>query len=124
MAVTPSVPSASPSPSPPQRRNLTTPSNASTLAQHATEKVTISTFSGGLVTTPSVTYTRASGAVINYSPFSDTNVTPTAMWSGGTSFLSTTTTVLVDVTYSWTSTLGGLARSETSSTIVSLGGKK
>jgi type II secretory pathway pseudopilin PulG len=124
MAVTPATPAASPSPSPPQRRNLTTPANASVLAQNATETVTISTFSGGVATTPKVTYTRAPGSVISATPFSDTNVTPTTTWSGGSNFPSTTTTVLVDVTYSWTSTLGGLQRSETSSTIVSSGAKK
>jgi len=124
MSVTPAVPSASPSPSPPQRRNLTTPSNPSALAQSATETVKISTFSGGTATTPSVTYTRAPGAVISSTPFSDTNVAPTVSWSGGASFPSTTTTVLVDVTYVWTSTLGGLQRTETTSTIVSAGTKK
>ncbi len=124
MSVTPAIPGASPSPSPPQRRNLTVPSNASVLAQNATEVVKISTFSGGAATTPSVTYTRAPGAVISSTAFSDTNVSPSVVWSGGASFLSTTTTVLVDVTYSWTSTLGGLSRSETSSTVVSAGTKK
>jgi hypothetical protein len=124
MSVTPAVPSASPSPSPPQRRNLTVPSNASVLAQNATEVVKISTFSGGAATTPSVTYTRAPGAVISSTNFSDTNVAPSVSWSGGASFPSTTATVLVDVTYSWTSTLGGLSRTETSSTIVSAGTKK
>jgi type II secretory pathway pseudopilin PulG len=124
MAATPATPAASPSPSPPQRRNLTTPANASVLAQNATETVTISTFSGGAATTPKVTYVRTAGAVISATPFSDTNVTPTQTWSGGSSFPSTTTTVLVDVTYAWTSTLGGLQRSETSSTIVSAGAKK
>lgn len=124
MTVTPAVPAASPLPSPPQRRNLATPANASVLAQNATETVTISTFSGGVATTPKVTYTRAPGAVISATAFSDTNVTPTTVWSGGASFPSTTTTVLVDVTYRWTSTLGGLTRSETSSTIVSAGAKK
>jgi hypothetical protein len=124
MSVTPAVPSASPSPSPPQRRNLTTPSNPSALAQSATETVKISTFSGGAATTPSVTYTRAPGAVISSTPFSDTDVSPTVSWSGGASFPSTTTTVLVDVTYTWTSTLGGRQRTETTSTIVSAGTKK
>jgi len=124
MSVTPATPAASPLPSPPQRRNLTTPSNPSALAQWATETVKISTFSGGAATTPSVTYTRAPGAVISSTPFSDTNVSPTVSWSGGASFPSTTTTVLVDVTYAWTSTLGGLQRTETTSTIVSAGTKK
>ena len=124
MTVTPAVPAASPLPSPPQRRNLTVPSNASVLAQQATEQVKISTFSGGVATTPSVTYTRAPGAKISATNFSDTNVAPAIVWAGGASFPSTTTTVLVDVTYSWTSTLGGLARSETSSAIISAGQKK
>jgi hypothetical protein len=124
MTVVPAVPAASPSPSPPQRRNLTVPANASALAQSATETVKISTFSGGAATTPSVTYTRAPGAVISSTPFSDTNVTPTVTWSGGATFPTTTATVLVDVTYTWTSTLGGLQRTETTSTIVSAGTKK
>ena len=124
MSVTPAVPPALPAPSPPQRRNLTVPSNASALASAATETVKISTFSGGAATTPSVTYVRASGAVISSTAFSDTNVTPTVTWNGGASFPTTTTTVLVDVTYTWTSTLGGLQRTETSSTIVSAGTKK
>jgi Tfp pilus assembly protein PilV len=124
MSTTPPVPAASPSPSPPQRRNLTVPSNASVLAQNATETVTISTVSGGVATTPKVTYTRAVGAKISSTPFSDTNVTPTVVWTGGASFPSTTTSVQVDVTYSWTSTLGGIARTETSSTIISAGAKK
>jgi hypothetical protein len=124
MAVTPAVPAASPSPSPPQRRNLTTPANASALAQRAIEKVVISTFSGTAATTPSVTYTRATGASISGTPFSDTNVAPTIVWSGGSSFPSTTTTVQVDVTYTWTSSLGSLPRSETASTIITAGTKK
>src|SRR3954468_20195247 len=76
MGVAPAVPAASPSPSPQQRRNLTTPPNASVLAQQGTETVKISTYSGTAATTPSVTYTRASGAKISSTPFSDTNVAP------------------------------------------------
>jgi hypothetical protein len=124
MTVVPAVPAASPLPSPPQRRNLTVPANASVLAQNATETVTISTFSGGVATTPKVTYTRAPGAVVSPTAFSDTNVTPSIVWSGGSSFPATTTAVLVDVTNTWTATLGGQARSETSSTIISAGIKK
>ncbi|MEY2556980.1 MAG: hypothetical protein QOE34_405 [Verrucomicrobiota bacterium] len=124
MKVIPPVPAASPSPSPQQRRNLSTPANAAALAQQATEVVTISTYSGTGVTTPSVTYTRGPGAQIVSTPFSDVNVTPTAVWSGGATFPPTTTTVQVDVTYSWNAVLGGRARSETSSTIISAGTKK
>ena len=83
LAVTPSVPSASPSPSPPQRRNLTVPSNASELASKAMEEVTISTYSGGAATTPKVKYTRAAGAKINTTTnFADTNVTPSQLGPG------------------------------------------
>jgi hypothetical protein len=124
MSVAPTPPPANPIPTPPQRRNLTVPSNGSALASAATETVKISTFSSGAATTPSVTYTRAPGAVISSTAFSDTNVSPTVSWSGGASFPTTTTTVVVDVTYAWTSTLGGIQRTETSSTIVSAGTKK
>lgn len=124
MAVTPSVPSASPSPSPPQRRNLTVPSNASELASRATEEVTISTYSAGAATTPKVKYTRAAGAKFNSAAnFADTNVTPTQTWTGGAT-LSAATTVQVDVKYSWIATFGRRARSESSSTILTLGTKK
>lgn len=124
MSVTPATPAASPSPSPQQRRNLTTPANASVLAQQGTEVVKISTYSGTGATTPSVTYTRAPGAQIVSTPFSDVNVTPSVSWSGGSSFPATTTTVQVDVTYTWNAVLGGRARSEISSTIISAGTKK
>jgi hypothetical protein len=125
MTVVPAVPAASPLPSPPQRRNLTVPANASALAQQSTEVVKISTFSSGAATTPSVTYTRAPGAVVNTTTnFADTNVTPSIVWSGGSSFPATTAAVQVDVTNTWTATLGGLSRSETSSTIISAGIKK
>ncbi|MEY2495703.1 MAG: hypothetical protein QOJ45_2195 [Verrucomicrobiota bacterium] len=124
MKVVPTPPPAFPVPTPQQRRNLSTPSNASVLAQQATEVVTISTYSGTGATTPKVTYTRAAGAQIVTTPFSDVNVAPTAVWSGGASFPATTTTVQVDVTYSWTAVLGGRFRSETSSTIISAGSKK
>jgi type II secretory pathway pseudopilin PulG len=125
MSVAPAVPAASPSPSPQQRRNLTTPPNASVLAQQGTETVKISTYSGTSATTPSVTYTRAPGAIYNATTnFSDTNVAPSVSWSGGASFPSTTTTVQVDVTYTWNAVLGGRTRSETSSTILSAGTKK
>jgi hypothetical protein len=123
LAVTPPVPAASPAPTPPQRRNLTTPANASELAQNATEEVTISAFDGTTATTPSVKYTRAAGAKINAAPFSDTNVTPAIAWTGGSS-LANATAVQVDVTYRWTATFGRRPRAESSSTIVSAGNKK
>jgi hypothetical protein len=122
-AVVPSIPAASPSPSPPQRRNLTVPSHASELAQQAIEEVTISTYSGTSATTPSVKFTRAAGAKISTTPFSDTNVVPTITWSGGAT-LSAATVVQVDVTYTWNAVLGGRSRSESSSTILSAGTKK
>ncbi len=124
MSVAPATPAASPSPSPQQRRNLTTPPNASTLAQQGIETVKISTYSGTAATTPSVTYTRAKGAKISATAFSDTNVTPSVSWSGGGSFPATTTTVQVDVTYAWTAVLGQRSRTETSSTIISAGTTK
>jgi Tfp pilus assembly protein PilV len=124
MAVTPAIPAASPSPSPPQRRNLTVPSNTSPLASNAKETVTISTMSGTTATTPKVTYVRQPGAKWNTStPFSDTNVAPSVTWTGGSS-LSAATAVQVDVTYSWSSVLGQRALTESSSTIVCAGTKK
>lgn len=123
--VIPSVPAASPSPSPPQRRNLTVPSNASELASRATEIVTISNYSGAAATTPKVTFTRGPGAIINtVTPFADTNVTPTTAWTGTPTNLTAARTVQVDVTYQWVATFGGRNRSETSSTIISTGTKK
>ena len=110
------------SPTPPQRRNLTVPPNASELATQGTEQVTISKYPG---LSPSVTFTRAPGARINTTaPFSDVNVTPTVTWSGGSSFNADTRLVRVDVKNSWNATFGGRPRSETSSTIISAGTKK
>ncbi|HEX8678850.1 MAG TPA: hypothetical protein VF683_02735 [Chthoniobacterales bacterium] len=123
LAVTPAVPAPSPMPSPPQRRNLTTPANGSELARYATEEVTISTFNGTTATTPKVKFSRPAGAKFNHTPFSDTNITPTIEWTGGTT-LANATAVQVDVTYRWTSTLGRRPRSESSCIIVSAGTKK
>jgi hypothetical protein len=123
LAVTPAVPAASPAPSPPQRRNLTVPSNASPLASNATETVTISTFSGTSATTPKVTYVRQPGAKWNATAFSDTNVAPSVTWTGGAS-LGAATAVQVDVTYSWNSVLGARPLTESSSTIICAGTKK
>jgi hypothetical protein len=109
---------------PPQRRNLTTPSNASELAQQATEIVTVSKFSDGAATTPTVTYTRAAGAKINVTTaYADTNILPTTVWTGGTT-LTGARAVLIDVTYKWKAVLGQRNRSETSSTIIVAGSKK
>jgi prepilin-type N-terminal cleavage/methylation domain-containing protein len=123
LAVTPAVPAASPSPSPSQRRNLTVPSNASPLASNATETVTISTLSGTTATTPKVTYVRQPGATWSATAFSDTNVTPSVTWTGGSS-LSAATAVQVEVTYSWKSVLGGRPLTESSATIICAGTKK
>jgi hypothetical protein len=123
LAVTPAVPAASPAPSPPQRRNLTVPSNASPLASNATETVTISTFSGTSATTPKVTYVRQPGAKWSATAFSDTNVAPSVTWTGGAS-LGAATAVQVDVTYSWNSVLGARPLTESSSTIICAGTKK
>lgn len=124
LTAVPTVPSASPSPSPPQRRNLTVPANSSELAIQATEEVTISTYANGAATTPSVKFTRGPGAKINPSAnFSDTNMTPTTVWTGG-SDLNAATVLQVDVRYSWNATFGNRARSESSSTIIAAGTKK
>ena len=120
LAAVPPVPAASPSPSPPQRRNLTVPPNASELATQGREEVTISTYPGG---SPSVTFTREAGAAINTTaPFSDANGIVTQ--SGALSSSPAPRVVQVDVKYTWTTTFGGRPRSESSSTIISAGPKK
>lgn len=121
----PAAPAASPIPTPPQRRNLTVPSNASPLASQATETVTISTFANNLATTPKVTFVRPPGAQINTSQnFADVNVTPTVSWVGGSSFPAATGAVQIDVSYTWSAVLGGRSRTESSSTIIAAGTKK
>ncbi|MDQ6908007.1 MAG: hypothetical protein M3176_14385 [Chloroflexota bacterium] len=124
LAAIPARPAASPAPSPPQRRNLTTPANESELARYATEEVTISTFNGLSATTPQVKFTRPAGAKIDPNPFSDTDVIPTTAWIGGTAFAPTTTAVQIEVKYTWISTLGRRPRTESSSTVVCAGIKK
>ena len=123
LSVVPAVPAASPAPSPPQRRNLTTPANESELARHAVEEVTISAFDGTTVTTPSVKFTRAAGAKVNSKPFADTNITPSVVWTGGSSF-NGVTAVQIDVKYTWKAILGGRPRSESATAIVCAGTKK
>jgi len=90
---------------------LTTPSNSAPLAQRVVERVTITDYPGG---SPSVTYSRAAGA----------NVTPTASWTGGTSFTSSSNMVRVNVRYDWVSTFGGSSRSEETETLIAGGIKK
>ena len=90
---------------------LTTPSNTAPLAQRVVETVTISDYPSG---SPNVTYTRAAGV----------SVTPTAAWSGGTSFGSSTNMVRVKVRYDWTATFGQRARSEETECLISGGTKK
>jgi hypothetical protein len=70
-----------------------------------------------------VTFTRPAGGKISATPFSDTNVTPTITWTGGTT-LADAKAVQIDVKYTWTSTLGRRPRSESSSAVVSRGAKK
>lgn len=92
---------------------MAAPSNASVLAQQATEDVIISTFSAasGAATTPKVQYHRVGGGAAS------------TTWTGGPGF-GTATIVQVDVTYTWTSTFGGHTRSEQTSTILAAGTKK
>ena len=91
---------------------LTAPSNGAdfTLGQ-VTETVTLVNYPSG---TPTVTFTRTPGAI----------VTPTASWSGGSSFPTTTTMVKANVRYTWTMTLGQRFRSEETETIISTGVKR
>jgi prepilin-type N-terminal cleavage/methylation domain-containing protein len=90
---------------------LTTPSNSAPLAQRVVETVTMSDYPNG---TPAVTYSRAAGA----------NVTPTANWTGGTGFGSTTNMLKVNVRYNWTTTFSGRARSEETESLIAGGIKK
>lgn len=90
---------------------LTTPSNSASLAQRAVETVKLSDYPSG---SPSVTYSRAAGV----------SVTPTVSWSGGAAFPSTTNMVRAAVTYSWSVTFGGRARTETTESLIANGVKK
>ena len=89
---------------------LATPSNTSDFVQKVQEVITISGYPSG---SPSATYTRPAGAT----------VTVTSSPSGGADFTASTL-VKVNVTYTWTMTLGGRSMTEQTETIVAAGNKK
>ena len=89
---------------------MATPSNTSDFVTKVQEVITISGYPSG---TPTVTYTRPAGAVS----------TVTSVPSGSADF-SNSTLVKVNVTYTWTMTLGGRQMSEQTETIISAGNKK
>lgn len=89
---------------------MTTPSNGSALAQNATEVVTLSAYPTPNGTNTQIT--RGPGA----------SVTPTI--NSTDSSLSSATLAKVNVTYTWTTALGGQSRSEQAETIISAGTKK
>ena len=89
---------------------MTTPSNGSAFAQNVTEVITLSAYP-----TPdgiNTQITRGPGA----------SVTPTI--NSTDSSLSSATLVKVNITYTWTTTLGGRSQSEQTETIISAGTKK
>lgn len=88
---------------------LTLPANTSPMGARVTENVTVKGYPSG---SPTITYTRTPGA----------SVTPTKNPSSVD--FSSTTLVQVDVTYQWSMTLGGRARTSQASTIISAGTKK
>lgn len=91
---------------------LTAPSNGADFTiSKVTETVTLTNYPSG---TPSVTFTRTPGST----------VTPSAVWSGGSSFPATTTMVKANVRYNWSLTLSQRARSEETETIISTGVKR
>ena len=90
---------------------LTTPANSSNLASIATETVTLTDYAAG---SPIVTYTRPPGAISS----------PSASWSGGSSFPATTTLIKATVQYTWSTSMGGRTRTEKTETIISDGTKK
>jgi prepilin-type N-terminal cleavage/methylation domain-containing protein len=89
---------------------MTTPSDGSTFAQNVTEVVTLSAYP--IPDGTSTQITRGPGA----------SVTPTV--NSTDSSLSSATLVKVNVTYTWTSTLGSRSQSEQTETIISAGTKK
>ncbi len=89
---------------------LTTPSNTSDFVKKAQEVITISGYPSG---SPSATYTRPAGATS----------TVTSSPGGGADF-SSTTLIKVNVTYTWTMTLGGRSMTEQTETIIAAGNKK
>jgi Tfp pilus assembly protein PilV len=98
-----------PSPSGSAPVSLYYPSNASDFAARVTETVKLSGYPSG---SPTITFTRAPGA----------GVTPTHTPSSVD--FSTTALVKLNVTYTWTTALGGRSGSEQTETIISAGTKK
>ena len=91
---------------------ITDPPNSSSLPLKATETVTVRSFvNGAPVNNPSIIYTRGAGS----------SVTPSQSAVGSFTGI---TIVQLDVAYSWTTTFGGRARIERTSSIVSAGTKK
>ena len=89
---------------------MVNPANGSDLAKNVTEVVKLSAYPTPDATNTQVT--RPPGA----------SVTPTI--NSTDTNLANATLVKVNVTYTWSSTLGGRARSETTETIISAGSKK
>jgi hypothetical protein len=88
---------------------LASPANSSDFVSKVQEVVTVSGYPSG---TPTVTYTRPSGA------------SSTVSASPSSPDFSSTTLVKVNVSYTWTMTFGGRARSEQTETIIAAGNKK
>jgi hypothetical protein len=103
---------------------LALPPDGSPFSPRVTETVTLTDYSTGVSGSPSVMYARIPGATV--SPRAP--VTPSIVWTGGTSFPTTgptkTTLVKATVTYTWNMTFGGRPRTETTETIISDGAKK
>ena len=89
---------------------MTTPSNGSAFAQNVTEVITLSAYPTPDAANTQIT--RGHGA----------SVTPTI--NSTDSSLSSATLVKVNITYTWTTTLGGRSQSEQTETIISAGTKK
>jgi prepilin-type N-terminal cleavage/methylation domain-containing protein len=94
---------------------MTTPSNGSDFAQNVTEVVTLSHYPTPNGTNTQIT--RGPGASVT----ANINSTDTNL---GNDTPAGTGLVRVNVTYTWTNTLGGQSRSEQTETIISAGTKK